>query len=720
MPNLVGIGNSQVPTNAMLGGLAYQDPKHAILSNVEPGNISKIKTIVRGDNDCTDTFVYNTANDSDGGAWRNRCHGTSWYNEPKGVFRGHRNEFPSLAVILTHNDNVFIYDGDDPNCPLWMKITHPVGDGSNTCICALNGILVIGASNNGILEYNFVSDKVRVRNHADLHTYNRGVYPLHISTVWNSYNYNTEDSGSGYGNPVIDNEIINDVDMIVEPDAAIDHATQLPIPTIGVATNAGINMIRGTDVYKHNVIRRDAVGSYHIKNVRFTKCGNYYYWNTDYSPSPGHANMLKRSLITQTGQLADFYSANEGVLAQQYWLIHRTDTAHDTVSEHWGFFPGAGNVLFNEVVTWDNNQAALSTNGQGITQWQLFRNPTLIPSNRIPQTVNRDGILCNHIKTTYNTGWMPNECLFNYICQTDSTVGAISNGATITSRGARENAATCWSNGGLTYATVATGAELRCISGFSGSNGAAAPTNGMKCSGFTEGFGSNAAGLRLTMMGWIKITDLADYSYLCSIRQSGNSHSAGLAIHRNTSSNDGQPYMWDSVASSVQSNSNWRINDGEWHHICGVWQGTTSKRLYVNGIQAGYSTSNLGLTLNAVDQVTVGSLYRGDYDYNCRGSLALVKFVAGCPSPAQINKIYSEEKELFQDNAKCSLAGSSDNMYGMDYDSSTGILHTGNNYGRSDFRKLIRINSHNKPLVLGSSHNIAAEGGLVAEQLTLS
>ena len=25
MPNLVGIGNSQVPTNAMLGGLAYQE-----------------------------------------------------------------------------------------------------------------------------------------------------------------------------------------------------------------------------------------------------------------------------------------------------------------------------------------------------------------------------------------------------------------------------------------------------------------------------------------------------------------------------------------------------------------------------------------------------------------------------------------------------------------------------------------------------------------------
>ena len=36
MPNLVGIGNSQVPTNAMLGGLAYQDSVGEI-------NLEKIK-----------------------------------------------------------------------------------------------------------------------------------------------------------------------------------------------------------------------------------------------------------------------------------------------------------------------------------------------------------------------------------------------------------------------------------------------------------------------------------------------------------------------------------------------------------------------------------------------------------------------------------------------------------------------------------------------------
>ena len=48
MPNLVGIGNSQVPTNAMLGGLAYQDSVGEI-------DIDKIKARV-GDN-AVDIFV---------------------------------------------------------------------------------------------------------------------------------------------------------------------------------------------------------------------------------------------------------------------------------------------------------------------------------------------------------------------------------------------------------------------------------------------------------------------------------------------------------------------------------------------------------------------------------------------------------------------------------------------------------------------------------------
>ena len=68
MPNLVGIGNSQVPTNAMLGGLAYQDSVGEI-------DIEKIKAKIS--KTAVDIFVYDTRKDSDGGAWRHRTQNKS-------------------------------------------------------------------------------------------------------------------------------------------------------------------------------------------------------------------------------------------------------------------------------------------------------------------------------------------------------------------------------------------------------------------------------------------------------------------------------------------------------------------------------------------------------------------------------------------------------------------------------------------------------------------
>ena len=87
MPNLVGIGNSQVPTNAMLGGLAYQD---------SVGNIDVEKIKARTEDTAVDVFVYDTRKDSDGGAWRHRTQGTSWYNEAASSIRGSRKNFLHL------------------------------------------------------------------------------------------------------------------------------------------------------------------------------------------------------------------------------------------------------------------------------------------------------------------------------------------------------------------------------------------------------------------------------------------------------------------------------------------------------------------------------------------------------------------------------------------------------------------------------------------------
>ena len=118
-PNIVGIGNTQIPTNAMLGDLAYRDSVGEI--NLEKIKARSSNTAASGDG--TSIFVYDTRKDSDGGAWRKRTQNTSWYNEKPSATRGTRKEFPSIAVIVfdvSGTNKVTIYDGDDPNLPMWM------------------------------------------------------------------------------------------------------------------------------------------------------------------------------------------------------------------------------------------------------------------------------------------------------------------------------------------------------------------------------------------------------------------------------------------------------------------------------------------------------------------------------------------------------------------------------------------------------------------------
>ena len=80
----------------------------------------------------------------------------------------------------------------------------------------------------------------------------------------------------------------------------------------------------------------------------------------------------------------------------------------------------------------------------------------------------------------------------------------------------------------------------------------------------------------------------------------------------------------------------------------------------------------------------------GDY---WRGSIALARVGAGFPSPQQIKKIYEDEKFLFQENAACTLYGSSDALTALAYDEDTELLHVGTSSGRSDFQGLRRINN---------------------------
>ena len=200
-----------------------------------------------------DVFVYDTSKDSDGGAWRKRTSKTSWYNETLGTAtRGSRKEFPSVAVIVAETTKITIYDADDPSMSMWFtsrNTTTDVGEGvlrhlngyNPTCVSAKDGKVFVGinisgnyASNEGLHYLDFVKDEAG--KHVTSSAYTGKVTPL---TAYPNTNI-TSDSSMG----VLSSADVNDVAMTVLPNAPIDPATDLPVPTIAVATDSGVSVIK--------------------------------------------------------------------------------------------------------------------------------------------------------------------------------------------------------------------------------------------------------------------------------------------------------------------------------------------------------------------------------------------------------------------------------------------------------------------------------------------
>lgn len=292
MPNLVGTGLNQVPTNGMLGGLAYQDPEHASIKDLDLKNLSQINSEIS--DTASDVFVYDTHKDSDGGAWRKRTQHTSWYNETLGTAtRGTRKEFPAVAVIVAETTKVTIYDGDDPDLPMWMVFNRSASSGwtpnntnilgvsyfTFTSISMLNGIFAMGAdydsdNTNGVLiKVSFIEDTGYFHGvNSVSSSYPAGGFGRYRGSIAE------RDSGNGHINindtDKIANVHVNDVAMTVLPNAPIDDTTGLPVPTIAVAVgkagsaNGGVSVIKD-DGSVVDIIATTGAGGYASYNVEF-------------------------------------------------------------------------------------------------------------------------------------------------------------------------------------------------------------------------------------------------------------------------------------------------------------------------------------------------------------------------------------------------------------------------------------------------------------------
>ena len=463
MPNLVGTGLNQVPTNGMLGGLAYQDPEHASIKNLDLKNLSQINSEIA--DTAADVFVYDTRKDSDGGAWRKRTQDTSWYNETLNTTtRGSRKEFPAVAVIVAESTQITIYDGDDPDLPMWMVFYPPASSvqgqnhmlnrfmGDIKAISMLNGNLFVcahstsSANRGGALWVNFISEI----------SYAFGVDDPQSENIFGFLVHNIAQRNTILGTDIyadkiqkyqlVDNSQCNDVAMTVLPNAPIDDTTGLPIPTIAVATDSGVSVIKDNG----NVVQKaltDAATD--IAKVEFTNDGFLIVNRNDY-----------HYFVVTTIDGTESTSHPSGFVNNiNYFRSEGTN------------FPGPLSAD-GQISGYGNQGIVKSIKGTDIAMADPYGLNIFNVTRGIPSTSN----MVSYASTAYNTGWLHGDIKGAFLSDTDdaNVTGAelITNG----SFGSDTSGWTAATGTTLTRDTGAGGGRLKVIGDSSSNYGAAYQT----------------------------------------------------------------------------------------------------------------------------------------------------------------------------------------------------------------------------------------------------
>ena len=771
MPNLVGIGNSQVPTNAMLGGLAYQDSVGEI-------DIDKIKA--RTSDTAVDVFVYDTRKDSDGGAWRHRTQNTSWYNEDESGTRGARKEFPAVAVIVAAYENLTIYDGDDPNLPMWMdfdygssglaSITMLYANGKG--VSALNGVICsVGSAawHDGLTAIDFIADNAKWRNNNYIAYWTGGIGNRNVA--------------GGYGSFVtapselIVSGQVNDVAMTVLPNALINASTGLPVPTIAVATDDGTTIIKDnenstnyTNIQTEHVdihpdgFMIDAVSgavndNYSLFNIndtaRVTAYGHRTIQpiNTFLNQATGEClfeGKGNKIAIAQTlgllrieENLSDYATGLHNKTASSYntgWMpayakgaflssTDATDATYSTVADDWataGAWTKQGSITISSTGSGTSGTLSISGNGTGSNVY--FFNPITVEANTdyvVSITFGAENANTFVINTTqYNAG---TGVLLDINALSGLTRGGHFNSGSNTTLYIQG-----WQTS--TSATTITNLVIQKVSEKDRSvNNKGLLVFGTVKKRVVEAGAELVSYNGLTSSNYLEQPYNSDLNFgtgdFCMIGwfyNVGTSASILYRLHNSTTVGKGYIVATSSggelgYSSYTQGfSSSGRIT----HYTTDTWNGIKRWNMFVCGKKNGYGfmyvngiLKQTGANANSHTDTTykpplrIGNNHAGNGGIG-GGKLALIRMSSTFPSEKQIKKMYNDEKQLFAERAKCAFHGTSDDVKSIAYDDTNDILHVGTSGGRSDFRGLNRINNTTTAVTT----SISASNGLVAEQ----
>ena len=736
-----------------------------------------------------DGMVYDTTQDYDGGAWRFNKK-ASWYQEDRttGTYLGEyanetaaragggttgdcyyatgnnlfyelsagsgqtattragSAEFPAVAYITAEAARVIIWDAQTGG--MWMAFTRASTSyfaSASSAVSALdmkNGYLIFGTSV-GTREVNFNSEVALFRTVAGTNFCSN---PISGRNSGNTF--------SGYVSPSLVNNAVNDVAITTLPNAPIDPSTGLPKPTIAVATDGGVSVIKDDGTVVDQVYGVNTITSVNWSGDEYTFAASNGISYIGPIPSSDYSSTSISAHVSALGGRSYFYTSSSQTIPAP---LKAVTTLED--------FSGSAMISLS-----------------GLTH--LAENPTT-PANGMVAYTTSD----------YSTGWMPGDIKGAWLASTDDTdlVGSgelVTNGTfdtdisgwTDASEGTGstswdasgalylENPAGSTSEEGISYQVLTTviGEPYTLSATRTGGSSVVQIGSGVSLSEFYQSsigtgnvsgtFISTTTTTYITVRNYNSVTaaivdnisvKLADQDRSVNandlivngtVTKTAVATGAELVAYSGFSASDylSQPYNSDlDFGTGDFCVMGWaKLNTANAHGILSravttggillttqtttgnidVWLSNTTT--YVSALQAGKVKNqqwtfvvvrrSAGVLSIFVDSELAGSAANTtDLDYASAtlrlgsrvdgvqfvngGSLALWRISATAPTAEQIRKIYNDEKWVFQPGAQVTLNGSSDAVTALAHDKVTDLLHVGTSGGMSVFDGLVRV-----------------------------
>ncbi len=419
-------------------------------------------------NAVVDVCIYDTSLDDDSGDWVDRATWQSWYHEPLNTStRGKTRKFPKLALVVAEKDKVTIYDGNDPDLPMWMVfngdggwstgVIHLAASTPDAKIQMLNGKLYVGdtVASLGLDAIDFIKDTAWT--YTKTNTWG-GDSQTDIAGRNSTTHYQ---QGAGGDLPVIVSNSINGIAVVT--DSGMNNI-------VGIATDNGVSII-------------------HPDNTIADISGTSGYNNILSIDFPDNTNVWLAGVgfgnVDNVGGTMTIPSTD--VTGSTNWYDNLDHAYGDLGSNPAPTFIGDPKV----VKASDNLQAMIAG------KLQLIQHDFNDPSK---------GMICT-IGGNFTSGYMPGDIKGAFLANS-MTIDRSYNGFDLDKTGT------------ITESPVATGAELMAYSGFSTSNYLEQAYNADLDFGTGDFY----------IMGWVSVPDDTNYHGICDRDSDDQNTNTGIVL----------------------------------------------------------------------------------------------------------------------------------------------------------------------------------------------